>query len=73
MRAFSYRTIGLVLDLLREKGCVLSRSTYYRLIKRLNLPPGRRTFTDIGPGWLVYSEYEVEKIIERILNNYNIF
>ena len=86
MRKFNYITVGQVLkelnDEVRETFLKanldaeiediprLSRETFYRLEKRLNLPTGRRT-TGVQP-WRVYSIEEKELIKKKIKEEYRL-
>ena len=86
MRKFNYITVGQVLkefnDEIRETFLKanseakeediprLSRETFYRLEKRLNLPVGRRTTAT--QAWRVYSLKEKELIKKRIKEEYHL-
>lgn len=86
MRKFNYITVGQVLKELNEEIREtfllanpntevediprLSRETFYRLEKRLNLPAGERT-TGLQP-WRIYSIVEKELIKKRIKEEYRL-
>ena len=86
MRKFNYITVGQILtefnDELREAFLNanpdteeediprLSRETFYRLEKRLNLPAGRRTTA--VQAWRVYNVKDKELIKKRIKEEYNL-
>jgi hypothetical protein len=68
MRNFSFKTVGFLLDKLKEAGVPIKRGTYYRLEKRLGLPLAKKTMS----GWRVYTNEEILLIVEAIKKNYNI-
>ena len=86
MRKFNYITVGQVLKELNneiretflkanseakeEDIPRLSRETFYRLEKRLNLPAGRRTTA--VQAWRVYNVKDKELIKKRIKEEYNL-
>lgn len=86
MRKFNYITVGKVLEELNkeiketylkdepniaeEDIPKISRETFYRLEKRLNLPKGRRTTGD--QKWRVYSIKQKKVIKEKIKKEYNL-
>jgi len=86
MRKFNYITVGKVLNELNDEMRKiflkanpntaeediprLSRETFYRLEKRLNLPKGKRTSGT--QQWRVYSVKEKEQIKKRIKEEYNL-
>lgn len=86
MRKFSYITVGKVLEELNEEIREtflkdepniaekdipkISRETFYRLEKRLNLPTGKRTTGD--QKWRVYSIKQKKAIKEKIKKEYNL-
>jgi len=69
MRKFPYITVGLVLGRLTDEGLPITRATYYRLEKRLNLPTGKKTSGQLQ--WRVYTKDEMEEIVSRIKSEYN--
>jgi len=86
MRKFNYITVGQILEELNneiretflkanteageENIPRLSRETFYRLEKRLNLPTGRRTSST--QAWRVYDLKEKELIKKRIKEEYRL-
>ena len=68
MRQFPFKTLGYLLDKLEEAGIPIKRATYYRIEKKLGLPPAKKTMS----GWRVYTDDEISVIITAIKNNYNI-
>jgi hypothetical protein len=69
MRKFPYITVGSVLEKLSEEGLPITRATYYRLEKRLNLPVGKKTSGALQ--WRVYTKEELETIVAGIKAEYN--
>lgn len=69
MRVFSYITVGKILQELREEGVPLTRVTFYRLEKRLNLPVGRKTTGKLP--WRVYSRAEADEVKQKVKEEYN--
>lgn len=86
MRKFGYITVGRVLEELNEEikemflkedpNSVgedvpkISRETFYRLEKRLNLPKGRRTSG--SQQWRVYTIKQKNLIKQKIKREYNL-
>jgi len=68
-RVFSYNTVGKLLTELTEEGLKITRPTFYRLEKRLNLPGGQKTSGQIQ--WRVYSDSEKDLIKMLIKHEYN--
>jgi hypothetical protein len=69
MRQFPYITVGKILDELAQDGLKLSRVTFLRLEKRLNLPQAKRTSGKLQ--WRVYTREQAETIKDRIRDEFN--
>lgn len=76
-RKFSYGTVGSIFKELNEElgltgeDQILSRSTFYRLEKRIeDFPKGGRTSGEHP--WRTYTKEEVEKIKEIIKREYRL-
>jgi predicted DNA-binding transcriptional regulator AlpA len=69
MRRFPYITLGLILQELDQEGLYISRPTFYRLEKRLELPVAKKTTGQLK--WRVYSRSEAEAVKNRIKEEYN--
>ena len=70
MRKFSYITVGLVLEELEAEGVKITRVNFYRLEKRLRFPVPKRTSATLK--WRVYTREQVDKIKDKIKQEYNI-
>ena len=70
MRKFPFITVGVILQRLQEIGIPIKRPTYYRLEKRLNLPQAKKTTGALQ--WRVYTQQEVDIIVEAIKREYNV-
>ena len=69
-RTFPYITVGQILNELEDDGLRIgSRSTFYRLEKRLDLPTPKRTSG--GLKWRVYTRSEADLVKELIKKEYN--
>ena len=72
MRRYFFITIGLVLDELMEESSTkkkLSRGTYHRLEKELNLPLGRKN----SSGWQIFTEKQKDLIKKKIKKYYHMY
>lgn len=69
MRQFPYITVGKILNELAEDGLKLSRVTFLRLEKRLNLPQAKRTSGQLQ--WRVYTREQAETIKTKIRDEFN--
>lgn len=70
MRTFPFKTIGVVLQALSDAGLPIKRGTYYRLEKRLDLPRPQMTSGSIQ--WRVYTQEQIDSIVESIKKEYNV-
>ena len=70
MRKFPFNTVGVILERLKEVGIPIYRPTYYRLEKRLDLPKAQKTSGALK--WRVYTDEEVDFIVNAIKKEYNI-
>ncbi len=70
MRVFPFITVGKILEALREMGVPITRATFYRLEKRLNLPEARKTSGQLR--WRVYTQEQMDDVVDRIKQEYNI-
>jgi len=69
-RKFSYKTLADVLERLEEEGVGISRPTYYRKEKELELPSNR--IESKVHKWRVYNESQIEEIVDKFKKHYNI-
>jgi len=69
MRKFGYITLGLILAELSKEGLSITRATFYRLEKRLNLPVAKTTTGKLR--WRVYTRAQADSVKKRIKSEYN--
>lgn len=70
MRKFAFNTVGKILARLKEEGVPIPRSTFDRLEKRLEFPVGKKTSGKLK--WRVYTDEEIEVIVDMIKLEYNV-
>ena len=63
-------TLGTVLEALKAAGFRTTRVTYYRKEKEFKLPHGKRTKGKLQ--WRVYTKADVEEIVRRFKEEYNV-
>ena len=68
-RSFPYITVGKILDELKAEGFPITRVTFYRLEKRLNLPVAKKTSGKLQ--WRVYTKEQANEAKKRIKKEYN--
>ena len=68
-RNLPYITVGRILAQLHREGLSITRASFYRLEKRLDLPSGKRT--SAKNQWRVYSPYQAEQVMKRLKKEYN--
>lgn len=68
-RTFQYITVGKILQDLEDEGLKLSRVTFLRLEKRLNLPIAKRTSGKLH--WRVYTPDQLKEIKTKIKEEYS--
>ena len=69
LNSLPYITVGKILGQLRSEGMPVTRATFYRLEKRLDLPKGKRTHGKLQ--WRVYSRTDAKSLVKKIKGEYN--